>query len=86
MKHILLLENDRGVVYLLSTLLENDGCYFSAMARVADAVQIPQKNEVDLLIADIVLSDGTALPPSMRQEAKHCLPFDDRQLAAYGPA
>ena len=60
MKHILLLEDDRSVVDLLSTLLEDDGYYISSTSRVADAKQILQKTKVDLLIADIVLPDGTA--------------------------
>src|SRR3954449_3934977 len=60
MKYILLLEDDRSIVDLLSTLLEDDGYYISSTARVADATQILQKAKVDLLIADIVLSDGTA--------------------------
>jgi DNA-binding response OmpR family regulator len=60
MKHILLLEDDRSIVDLLSTLLEDDGYYISSTGRVADATQILQKTKVDLLIADIILSDGTA--------------------------
>src|SRR5690349_1482904 len=60
MKHILLLEDDRSVVDLLSTLLEDDGYYVSSTSRVVDAKQILQKTNVDLLIADIVLLDGTA--------------------------
>ena len=60
MKHILLLEDDRSVADLLSTLLQDDGYYISSTARVADATQILQKTKVDLLIADIVLSEGTA--------------------------
>ena len=60
MKHILLLEDDRGAVDLLSTLLEDDGYYISSTGRVADATQILQKTKVDLLIADIVLSESTA--------------------------
>src|SRR5689334_9829628 len=60
MKHILLLEDDRSIVDLLSTLLEDDGYSVSSIARVADATQILQKTKVDLLIADIVLYDGTA--------------------------
>jgi DNA-binding response OmpR family regulator len=60
MKHILLLEDDRSVVDLLSTLLEDDGYYVSSTSRIADAKQILQKTKVDLLIADIVLPDGTA--------------------------
>ena len=68
MKHILLLEDDHSIVDLLSTLLEEDGYYISSTARVADGMQILQKTKVDLLIADIVLSDGTAF--SAIDEAK----------------
>src|SRR3954467_15587961 len=60
MKHILLLEDDRSGVDLLSVLLENDGYYVSSTSRVADATQILQKTKVDLFVADIVLPDGTA--------------------------
>ena len=60
MKHILLLEDDRSIVDLLSALLKDDGYYVSSTGRVADATQILQKTKVDLLIADIVLPDGTA--------------------------
>jgi DNA-binding response OmpR family regulator len=60
MKHILLLEDDRSIVDLLSALLQDDGYYVSSTGRVADATQILQKTQVDLLIADIVLPDGTA--------------------------
>jgi DNA-binding response OmpR family regulator len=60
MKYILLLEDDRSIVDLLSALLKDDGYYVSSTGRVADATHILQKTKVDLLIADIVLSDGTA--------------------------
>ena len=60
MKHILLFDEDRSVADLMSTLLEDDGYYVSSTGRVADATQILQKTKVDLLVADIVLSDGTA--------------------------
>ncbi len=55
-----MLEDDRSIVEMLSALLEDDGYYISSTARVADATQILQNTTVDLLIADIVLSDGTA--------------------------
>lgn len=87
MKHILLLEDDRSVVELLSTLLEEDGYYVSFTSRIADAKQILQKTKVDLLIADIVSPDGTAF--AVIDEAKRQnigLHFNDRQLAAHGPA
>ena len=70
MKHILLLEDDRSVVDLLSTLLEDDGYYVSSTSRVADATQILQKAKVDLLIADIVLSDGTAFAAIVRRKGE----------------
>jgi DNA-binding NtrC family response regulator len=60
MKHVLLLEDDRSIVDLLSILLEDDGYYISSTARVVDATQILRKTKVDLLVADIVLSDSTA--------------------------
>jgi DNA-binding response OmpR family regulator len=60
MKHMLLLEDDRSVVDLSTTLLKEDGYYVSSTSRLADARQILQKTKVDLLIADIVLPDGTA--------------------------
>jgi len=63
MKHVLLLEDDRGIADLLSALLEDDGYYVSSTSRVADATQILQKSKIDLLIADIALSDGTAFAP-----------------------
>ena len=86
MKHILLLEDDRSIVDLLSTLLEDDEYYVSSIARIADATQILQKTKVDLLIAAMVSSDGMALTAIGGEKAKHCLPSNDRQLGAYAPA
>lgn len=60
MKHILLLEDDHDVSLLLVRLLEDDQYYVSYTARVADALQILERTKVDLLIADVVLPDGTA--------------------------
>jgi DNA-binding NtrC family response regulator len=86
MKHILLLEDDWGIVDPLSTLLEGDGYYISSTARVAGAIQILQKTKVGLLIAAMVSSDGMALTAIGGKKAKHRLPSNDRQLAAYAPA
>jgi two-component system, OmpR family, torCAD operon response regulator TorR len=71
MKHILLLEDDRGVVDLLSALLEDEGYYISSTASVADATQILQKTKVDLLIADIVPSDGTVFAAIDEAKRRH---------------
>jgi len=60
MKHILLLEGDQSIVEMLSTLLEDEGHFVSSTARVAAAKEIIERITVDLLIADIVLPDGTA--------------------------
>jgi two-component system, OmpR family, response regulator len=68
MKHILLLEDDSGVVDVLSAILEDGGYYVSTTARVADAKEVLERSKVDLLIADIVLPGGTAF--SAVDEAK----------------
>ena len=60
MKHILLLEDDQAVVDVLSALLEDEGYYVSSMTLAGTAKEILERITVDLLIADIVLPDGTA--------------------------
>lgn len=62
MKHILLLEDNSGVVELITALLEEAGYYVSTTARVNDAKQMLERSKVDLLIADILLPDGVAFP------------------------
>src|SRR5579872_279610 len=62
MKHILLLEDDSGIVDLLQMALEEVGYYVSTTARVNDAKQMLERSKVDLLIADILLPDGVAFP------------------------
>ena len=70
MKRILLLEDDRGVVDLLSALLDDEGYYISSTARVVDATQILRKTKVDLLVADIVCPIARPLPLSMRRKGE----------------
>ena len=60
MKHVLLLEDDQSIVEVLSTLLEDEGYFVTSTAMVAAAKEIIERTTVDLLIADIVLPDGTA--------------------------
>ena len=60
MKHILLLEDDQDVVDVLCPLLEDEGYYVSFTAMAATAKELLERITVDLLIADIVLPDGTA--------------------------
>jgi DNA-binding response OmpR family regulator len=62
MKHILLLEDDAGVVDLLQIILEEAGYYVTTTARVNDAKQMLERCKVDLFIADILLPDGVAFP------------------------
>ena len=68
MKHILLLEDNSGVVELLLFILEEAGYYVSTTARVDDAKQMLERSKVDLFIADMLLPDGTAF--SAIDEAK----------------
>ena len=60
MKHILLLEDDRGVSAVLVRLVEEEKYYVTTAARVADAQAVRERVKVDLLIAVILLPDGTA--------------------------
>src|SRR6187399_3146667 len=73
MKHILLLDDERSIVNLLSALLEDDGYYVSSADRVAAATQILQKTKVDLFIAVIVLSDGTAFAAIDEAKRRHII-------------
>ncbi len=59
-KHILLLEDNLGVSDLLCRLLEEEHYYVSSALRIADALAVLQHVDVDLLVADIILPDGTA--------------------------
>jgi two-component system OmpR family response regulator len=59
-KHILLLEDHSGVADLLARLLEEEHYYVSCAIRIADAQVVLEQVKVDLLIADIILPDGTA--------------------------
>jgi DNA-binding response OmpR family regulator len=74
MKHILLLEDNSGVVDLLTSLLEEAGYYVSATARVNDAKQMLERSKVDLFVADILLPDGVAFP-AIDEAKKRCIPY-----------
>jgi DNA-binding response OmpR family regulator len=68
MKHILLLEDDQSILDLLSALLEEGGYYVSCATRISYAKEVLDRVAVDLLIADILLPDGTAF--ALIDEAK----------------
>jgi DNA-binding response OmpR family regulator len=74
MKHILLLEDDSGVVDVLTMILEEAGYYVSATARVNDATQMLERSKIDLFIADILLPDGTAFP-AIDEARKRNIPY-----------
>ena len=71
MKHIVLLEDDPNIVEMLSALLEEEGYFVSSTARVADAKELLERTTVDLLIADMVLPDGTAFPAIDEARRQH---------------
>jgi len=60
MKHILLLEDNGGVASLLGLLLEDANYYVTSVDRVVDACEVLEWEKVDLLIADVLLFDGSA--------------------------
>jgi DNA-binding response OmpR family regulator len=74
MKHILLLEDDPGIVDVLSMILEEAGYYVSATARVNDATQMLERSKVELFIADILLPDGVAFP-AIDEARKRNIPY-----------
>jgi DNA-binding NtrC family response regulator len=59
-KHILVLENDSSVSAALVTVLEDARFKVSTAATAAGACAILKRRKIDLLVADIVLPDGTA--------------------------
>ena len=69
-----MLEDDSGVVDVLSVILEEAGYYVSTTARVNDATQMLERSKVDLFIADILLPDGTAFP-AIDEAKKRNIPY-----------
>jgi DNA-binding response OmpR family regulator len=60
MKHILLLEADRGFSSVLARCLEEEKYYVSTTARVVDALKTLERVKLDLFIAEALLADGSA--------------------------
>jgi len=58
-KHLILLEDDRDVAAMLARLLGELGYYVTCAMRSADACEVLERVKVDLLIADVILLDGT---------------------------
>jgi DNA-binding response OmpR family regulator len=58
-KHLILLEDDRDVAAMLTRLLGEEGYYVTCATRTADACEVLERVKVDLLIADVLLPDGT---------------------------
>jgi two-component system, OmpR family, response regulator len=60
-KHVLLLEDEHDIRFLLRTALEDHGYYVTYTPRISDARAILERVKVDVLIANIVLPDGNSL-------------------------
>ncbi len=60
MKHILLLEADRGFSSVLARCLEDEKYYVSITARIVDALKTLERVKIDLFIAEALLPDGAA--------------------------
>ena len=58
-KHLILLEDDRDVAAMLTRLLGELGYYVTCAMRTVDACEVLERVKVDLLIADVLLPDGT---------------------------
>jgi DNA-binding response OmpR family regulator len=76
MKHILLLEDHPLVADVLIRFLEEAKYYVTHVGRVADALAMLARAKVDLLIADVILPDGTAfdvIDEAVRREIPYTL-------------
>ena len=58
-KHLILLEDNGDVAAMLARLLGEQGYYVACAMRAADACEVLQRVTADLLIADVLLPDGT---------------------------
>jgi DNA-binding response OmpR family regulator len=61
-KHLILLEDDRDVAAMLARLLGEEGYCVTCATRTADACEVIERVKVDLLIADVLVLDGTCFP------------------------
>jgi DNA-binding response OmpR family regulator len=71
MKHVLLLEDNGGVASVLGLLLKDANYDVTSAQFVADACKLLERKKVDLLIADVLLSDGTALAAAEAAKRLH---------------
>jgi DNA-binding response OmpR family regulator len=71
MKHVLLLEDNGGVASVLALLLKDANYDVTSAQFVADACKVLEQKKVDLLIADVLLSDGTALAAAEAAKRLH---------------
>jgi DNA-binding response OmpR family regulator len=60
MKHILLVEDEHDIAILLREAMESDGYYVTFVKRVADARAVLLRVKFHLLVANLLLPDGTA--------------------------
>ncbi|MFN3801057.1 sigma-54-dependent transcriptional regulator [Belliella pelovolcani] len=61
MKHILLVEDDLSYSRIIKTFLEKNGFHVFATDHIKEAIQIAKREEIDLIITDFRLPDGTGL-------------------------
>ncbi len=74
MKHVLLLEDDRDVAMMLVQILREARYFVSFATRVVDACDVLARIQVDLLVADVLLPDGTAFR-AIDAAKQHGIPY-----------
>lgn len=74
MTHILLVEDDRGIVANLSAFLESEGFSVTSVSGQAAALQAVSETQFDLVLLDISLADGNGFAVCSAIKADHKIP------------
>jgi CheY-like chemotaxis protein len=79
---IMLVEDHGDTARILSTLLENEGHHVKVATTMQDAVKLSAEGELDLIISDLGLPDGTGY--ELMQQLKLPSPVPAIALSGYG--
>ncbi len=83
---ILLVDDEKEIIDLLEIYLKNEGFRLLRAANGLEALSILQKEEVDLVVLDIMMPkmDGIEACLKIREQKKHAYHHALRQESGYG--